>query len=174
SGDNSPPSFGAAASLVACCARASIAQVVPVIAAAAPITAWRIRKVRRSTSSGRSASAGIGLLLRSSLMESIVASLGLHRRQVWERRADRALTVVKASKRDGEAAWAYRWSDEGPAYVEEGQGQEQGQRPAGPQDLREGTAQAAGRAMPPAGVGEGERRARHHRVRGTWCSRQGR
>src|SRR4051812_323840 len=38
----------AAASLVACFARASCVQTVPVIAAAAPITALRMIKVRRS------------------------------------------------------------------------------------------------------------------------------
>src|SRR2546423_3933227 len=48
----------AAASLAACCARASIVQTVPVIAAAAPITALRMRNVRRSIFSGRFDSAG--------------------------------------------------------------------------------------------------------------------
>src|SRR6516225_3364166 len=43
----------AAASFAACWARASVVQTVPVIAAAAPITAFRMRKVRRSIFSGR-------------------------------------------------------------------------------------------------------------------------
>src|SRR4030095_7474252 len=46
-----------AASLAACWARASVVQTVPVIAAAAPITALRMRKVRRSIFSGRFSSA---------------------------------------------------------------------------------------------------------------------
>src|SRR5689334_22973403 len=43
-----------AASFAACAARASIVQTVPVIAAAAPITAFRMRNVRRSMFSGSS------------------------------------------------------------------------------------------------------------------------
>src|ERR1041384_2041195 len=50
------PGF-AAASFAACAARASGVQIVPVIAAAAPITAWRIRNARRSIFSGRFDSA---------------------------------------------------------------------------------------------------------------------
>src|SRR4029077_2384221 len=46
-----------AASLAACWARASAVQTVPVIAAAAPITAFRMRTVRRSIFSGRFSSA---------------------------------------------------------------------------------------------------------------------
>src|SRR6516225_3592733 len=47
----------AAASFAACAARASLVQIVPVIAAAAPITAFRMRNVRRSMFSGRFSSA---------------------------------------------------------------------------------------------------------------------
>ena len=42
------------------------------------------------------------------------------------------------------------------------------------QGLREGAAQAAGRAVPAAGLGQGQGRAGHHRVRGARCCRQGR
>ena len=51
-----------AASLAACAARASLVQVVPVMTAAAPITAFRIRKVRRSIfSGGVDAFSGVGV-----------------------------------------------------------------------------------------------------------------
>src|SRR5215471_10597864 len=56
----------AAASFAACAARASLVQIVPVIAAAAPITALRMRKVRRSMLSGTFSSvenSGNGLSL---------------------------------------------------------------------------------------------------------------
>ena len=42
------------------------------------------------------------------------------------------------------------------------------------QGLRKGARQAAGRALPPAGLGEGLRRAHHHRARGPRRRRQGR
>src|SRR5262245_23723861 len=47
-GESVAPILGAPASLAACWARASGVQVAPVIAAAAPMTALRIRNERRS------------------------------------------------------------------------------------------------------------------------------
>ena len=47
-------------------------------------------------------------------------------------------------------------------------------RQAQAQGLRKGARQAAGRALPPAGLGQGDRRAHHHRARGPRRRRQGR
>src|SRR5262245_60599689 len=58
SADIVAPSLGPSASFLACWARASGVQVLPVITAAAPMTALRIRNFRRSTPAGVPDSAG--------------------------------------------------------------------------------------------------------------------
>src|SRR6516225_2662133 len=60
SGDMVAPSLGLSASFAACWARASGVQVVPVIAAAAPMTALRMRNARRSMPVGMMDSSGGG------------------------------------------------------------------------------------------------------------------
>src|SRR6185503_10443070 len=57
SGESLEPILGSAASFSACWARASGVQALPVITAAAPMTALRMRNDRRSTPAGTSASA---------------------------------------------------------------------------------------------------------------------
>src|SRR4029434_11204652 len=64
SGDNLAPNFGAPASFSACAARASGVQARAVITAAAPMTALRMRKDRRSMfeeSADASGKAGDGV-----------------------------------------------------------------------------------------------------------------
>src|SRR5436305_11484927 len=58
SGERVAPSLGAAASLAACCARASGVHVLPVITAAAPMTAFLIKNERRSNPAGGAVSFG--------------------------------------------------------------------------------------------------------------------
>src|SRR6478672_6860159 len=60
SGDMVAPNFGAPASFVACWARASGVHVRPVMTAAAPMTALRMRNERRSTPAGKAESGADG------------------------------------------------------------------------------------------------------------------
>src|SRR5262245_61329355 len=69
-----------AASFAACAARPSLVQTAPVIAAAAPITALRMRNVRRSMFSGRFSSeenSGNGLSFLSDDFLLMVVVLGV-------------------------------------------------------------------------------------------------
>src|SRR4051794_9784211 len=52
-GERFAPSLGATASFAACAARASVVQTLPVMTAAAPMTAFRTIKLRRSILAGR-------------------------------------------------------------------------------------------------------------------------